>query len=186
MNQAGGEYLVVRVRDLEERELAEVLRGEQLAFRFYLGPEAFKRIRRSPDSGCRVATRHGLVLGHLVYHLRDRERALEIASIAVFESYRRHGIGAQLLADLKSHAFAAGCREIRAKVRETNLAAQLFFRGCGYRAYGVERAAFKQDPEDAFLFRCSPAEGDRPGETLNRLAALGVDLWSSPPGKPTP
>ena len=46
------------------------------------------------------------------------------------------------------------------EVRETNLAAQLFFRGQGFRAVSVLREFYDDTPEDAYLmqYRYRPAE----------------------------
>ena len=185
MNRAGENHLVVGCRDLAAQsgdELEEVLRNESLAFRWPYGPEVFQQIRRNPNAGVRVAIRRGELLGHLVYQLREKTKAVQIKSMAVFAGFRRRGVGTQLLEDLRQLAAEAGCREITVQVRETNLAAQLFFRAAGYQAYEVERQAFRGSQEDAFWFRISPLENARPGETLNRIAALGVDLWSGPSG----
>jgi ribosomal-protein-alanine N-acetyltransferase len=48
---------------------------------------------------------------------------------------------------------------IMLEVRETNLAAQLFFRQLGFRAISLLREFYEDTPEDAYLmqFRLDPA-----------------------------
>jgi ribosomal-protein-alanine N-acetyltransferase len=59
------------------------------------------------------------------------------------------------------------------EVRETNLAAQLFFRSAGFRAVSVLRAFYEDSPEDAYLmqyrYRANEAAAI-PAEELARMA----------------
>ncbi len=60
------------------------------------------------------------------------------------------------------------------EVRETNLAAQLFFRDSGFRAVSVLRDYYEDTPEDAYLmqYRYAPetAEDVQPVNRIARLA----------------
>ena len=61
---------------------------------------------------------------------------------------------------------------IMLEVRETNLAAQLFFRGHGFRAVSLLRKFYEDTPEDAYLMQyChQPAEVAQPVNRISRLA----------------
>jgi ribosomal-protein-alanine N-acetyltransferase len=60
------------------------------------------------------------------------------------------------------------------EVRETNLAAQLFFKSLGFRATGVLRNFYEDSTEDAFLMQfrsmVSDASEDMHGDTFRGLA----------------
>ena len=63
---------------------------------------------------------------------------------------------------------------ITLEVRETNLAAQLFFRASGFRATSVLRDFYDDSPEDAYLMQycCQPEEAELilPMNRIDRMA----------------
>ena len=71
---------------------------------------------------------------------------------------------AKLIAKLSSQRRS----RIVLEVRETNLAAQLFFRSNGFRAVSVLRVFYDDTPEDAYLmqFRCRVDRQSRPTPTI--------------------
>ncbi len=60
------------------------------------------------------------------------------------------------------------------EVRETNLAAQLFFRKAGFRAVSVLRSFYDDTPEDAYVmqyrYKASREEAILPMNRISRLA----------------
>ena len=75
---------------------------------------------------------------------------------------------AKLISKLSSHRRT----RITLEVRETNLAAQLFFRKQGFKAMRVLRAFYEDSGEDAFLmqYRLADDTGDDIEEAVNRIA----------------
>ena len=75
---------------------------------------------------------------------------------------------AKLISKLSSHRRT----RITLEVRETNLAAQLFFRTQGFRAVRVLRAFYEDSGEDAFLmqYRFADDIGEDIDEAVNRIA----------------
>ena len=75
---------------------------------------------------------------------------------------------AKLISKLSSHRRT----RITLEVRETNLAAQLFFRKQGFRAVRVLRAYYEDSGEDAFLMQYTIADdtGEECEEAVNRIA----------------
>ena len=75
---------------------------------------------------------------------------------------------AKLISKLSSHRRT----RITLEVRETNLAAQLFFRAQGFRAVRVLRGFYEDSGEDAFLmqYRFGDDTGDEIDEPVNRIA----------------
>jgi ribosomal-protein-alanine N-acetyltransferase len=74
----------------------------------------------------------------------------------------------KLVGKLSSHRRT----RITLEVRETNLAAQLFFRAQGFRAVRVLRAYYEDSGEDAFLMQYQLAgdTGEEVEEAVNRIA----------------
>lgn len=81
---------------------------------------------------------HGRVLGFMIYELH--ERRLHLLRLAVAPTVRRKGIGRTLLERLAAKA-TPPCRRrrITLDVPETNLAACLWLRTCGWRAVRLDR-----------------------------------------------
>ncbi len=79
---------------------------------------------------------------------------IHILNFAVSPFYRRTGIGAQMVAKLKSKLSSHAKTRITLEVRETNLPAQLFFASQGFKADSrILRNYYEDSGEDAFLMR---------------------------------
>jgi ribosomal-protein-alanine N-acetyltransferase len=78
---------------------------------------------------------------------------LHVLNFAVHRDFRRHGIGGAMLQKLVSKLSQQRRSRVLLEVRETNLAAQLFFRNCGFRAISVLREFYEDTPEDAYLMQ---------------------------------
>lgn len=90
--------------------------------------------------------------GFLVYECNRREKSLDILRFAVDPSYRRRGIGAELINNVKEH-LTSKFKRVTVDVPETFLGAQKFFRRQGFVATSVLRDWF--DNEDAYHMRFS-------------------------------
>ena len=101
--------------------------------------------------------------------------ALSLWAIAVASDYRRRGVGSQMVAKLIAKLSSQRRTRIVLEVRETNLAAQLFFRENAFRAVSVLRAYYDDTPEDAYLMQYryrAPADSATviPVNRISRLA----------------
>lgn len=100
-------------------------------------------------------------MGFYVYELHKTR--LHVLNFAVDPQHWRQGVGRQMVDKLKSKLHPDRRNKIMLEVRETNLAAQLFFRAQGFKAVSVFRDFYRDVTEDAYLFqyRCQmdpPAE----------------------------
>ena len=88
-------------------------------------------------------------------------------------STRRRGVGTQMVRKLVGKLSAQRRTKILLEVRETNLAAQLFFRDASFRAISVLRDYYEDTPEDAYLmqYRYLPEESEV-FQPVNRIARL--------------
>ena len=95
------------------------------------------------------AARRDQIVGYAVYSLRPR--AVILLRLAVDPAARRRGVGRAILTHLRHKLSHQRRDRILAPVHESNLAAHLFFRACGYQAITVLRGYFGD--QDGYGFR---------------------------------
>jgi ribosomal-protein-alanine N-acetyltransferase len=83
-----------------------------------------------------------------------------VLNFAVLRSHRRLGIGTQMMEKLIGKLTPDRRGRIQLEVRETNLAAQLFFRSLGFRATTVLKDFYQDSTEDAYLMQYALDAGD--------------------------
>jgi len=137
----------LHVRWLIRRDLPAVLAIERASFEFDWGEPDFLRCLRRPFMSM-VAERGDQILGYMVYELRAKTRRL--LNFAVAPLHRRRGIGAAMIAHLKSNLDIHGRTGISLYVRDSNLPAQRFFASQGFRAVRVLRRYYEDSGEDAY------------------------------------
>lgn len=160
----------VHIRWMIRRDMPEVLQSEQLSFEFAWTEEDFLRCLRQRNCIGMVAEHGEKVVGFMIYELHKNK--LHILNFAVHPAWRRLGVGAQMVAKLISKLSSHRRTRITLEVRETNLAAQLFFRKQEFRAVRVLRGFYEDSGEDAFLmeYRFGDDVGDEIEESVNRIA----------------
>jgi ribosomal-protein-alanine N-acetyltransferase len=148
----------VHIRWMIRRDMAEVLDIERGSFEFPWFEEDFIRCLRQRNCIGMVAEHGERVVGFMIYELHKTR--LHILNFAVADQFRRRGVGRQMIEKLLGKLSSQRRVRITLEVRETNLAAQLFFKAAGFRAVTVLRAYYEDSPEDAYLmqFRYSPDE----------------------------
>ena len=125
--------------------MPEVLAIERQSFEFPWSEEDFLRCLRQRNCIGMVAEHGERVVGFMIYELHKNR--LHILNFAVHErcaaaaSARRWS--SKLISKLSSHRRT----RITLEVRETNLAAQLFFRTHGFRAVSVLRDFYEDTPK---------------------------------------
>lgn len=164
------EQLRVHIRWMIRRDMPEVLQTEQQSFDYSWTEEDFLRCLRQRNCIGMVAEHGEKVVGFMIYELHKNK--LHILNFAVHPSWRRHGVGAQMVSKLVSKLSSHRRTRITLEVRETNLAAQLFFSKQEFRAVRVLRAFYEDSGEDAFLmeYRFPSDLGDEVEESVNRIA----------------
>ena len=162
----------VHIRWMIRRDMSEVLDIERESFEFPWSEEDFIRCLRQRNCIGMVAEHDDRVVGYMIYELHKAR--LHILNFSVARSMQRLNIGAQMVEKLISKLSSQRRSRITLEVRETNLAAQLFFRENGFRAVSVLRDYYEDSPEDAYLmqyrYRPIPAEMVFPVNRITRLA----------------
>lgn len=170
MGRAEKEQVRVHIRWMIRRDMPEVLDTEQKSFDFAWTEEDFLRCLRQRNCIGMVAEHGEKVVGFMIYELHKAK--LHILNFAVHPNWRRAGVGSQMVAKLISKLSSHRRTKITLEVRETNLAAQLFFSRQGFRATKVLRAYYEDSGEDAFQmeYRFADDPGSDLDEAINRIA----------------
>lgn len=161
----------VHIRWMIRRDMPEILAIEQESFEFPWLEGDFIRCLRQRNCIGMVAEHQDRVLGFMIYELHNTR--IHVLNFAVAADARRRGVGSQMIAKLVAKLSSQRRTRILLEVRETNLAAQLFFRENGFRAVSVLRAHYEDTPEDAYLmqYRYRP-EKPAPVQPINRISRL--------------
>jgi [ribosomal protein S18]-alanine N-acetyltransferase len=162
----------VHIRWMIRRDMPEVLAIEASSFEFPWVEEDFIRCLRQRNCIGMVAEHDDQVVGFMIYELNKNR--IQVLNFAVAPEFRRRGVGTQMVAKLIGKLSAQRRTRIVLEVRETNLAAQLFFRTVGFRAVSVLRNFYEDTPEDAYLmqyrYEAEPAGAAEPDNRISRLA----------------
>ena len=141
----------VHIRWMIRRDMMEVLEIENQSFEFPWSEDDFIRCLRQRNCIGMVAEHDERVAGFMIYELH-RNR-LHISEFCRRAEFRRKGVGHQMVEKLIGKLSSQRRSRIMLEVRETNLAAQLFFRNLGFRAISVLRDFYVDTTEDAYLMQ---------------------------------
>lgn len=143
--------VTVQIRWMIRRDMAEVLGIERESFDHNWVEEDFLSCLRQRNCIGMVAEHDNRVVGFMIYELHKTR--LHILNFAVASGYRRTGVGTQMIDKLINKLSQQRRQEIVLEVRETNLAAQLFFQTQGFRAVCVVRNHYEDSAEDAYVMQ---------------------------------
>src|SRR4051812_30431620 len=143
--------LKVHIRWMIRRDMQEVLAVENESFEFPWCEDDFLRCLRQRNCIGMVAEHDDQIVGFMIYELHKQR--LHVLNFAVAARFRRTGVASQMATKLIAKLSTQRRSRILLEVRETNLAAQLFFRSAGFRAVSVLRSFYEDTPEDAYLMQ---------------------------------
>lgn len=139
------------IRWMIRRDMPEVLAIENESFEFPWLEEDFIRCLKQRNCIGMVAEYNDKVPGFMIYELNKTK--IHVLNFAVGAGFRRLSVGSQMVAKLINKLSLQRRSHITLEVRETNLAAQQFFRENGFRAVSILRSFFEDTPEDAYLMQ---------------------------------
>lgn len=142
----------LHIRWMIRKDMEEVLAIERGCFDIPWRAEDFVKVLRQRNA-IGMVCEHGRshkVAGFMLYELHKTR--LHLLNFAVDPRYHRTGIGSQMVQKLKDKLSAQRRVSITLEVRETNLAAQLFFRDMGFVATSVLKRFYDNSDEDAIFF----------------------------------
>lgn len=170
MSSNKGMTVNTHIRWMIRRDMPEVLRIEQSSFEFPWSEEDFVRSLRQRNCIGMVAEYEEQVVGFMIYEL-DRDQ-LHVLNFAVRPDARRRGIGTQMVEKLAGKLSQQRRTRISLEVRETNLAAQVFFRNSGFKAISVLRDYYDDTTEDAYVMSFDFNAAEENANSVNRIAKL--------------
>jgi len=141
----------VEIRWGIHRHLPDALRIENACFPLPWSENDFLRCLRQRNVVWMVAEVGQPMAGFMIYELH-RNR-LHLLSFAVHPDYQRRGIGSHMIQKLTSKLSPQRRNRLMLEVRETNVAAQLFFKSQGFRAVSLLRDFYEDTTEDAYLMQ---------------------------------
>jgi ribosomal-protein-alanine N-acetyltransferase len=163
--------LKVQIRWLIRRDMVDVLDIERSNFEYPWTEEDFLSCLRQRNCIGMVAEHNHDIVGFMIYELHKSK--LHILNFAVGPQVQRHSVGSQMLRRLIDKLSQQRRKEIVLELRESNLAAQLFFKDQGFRAVCVLREHYDDTTEDAYVMHYRlAAENDLvlPFEPHNRIS----------------
>ncbi len=172
MLSTGLKEVCVHIRWMIRRDMPEVLDIENRSFEFAWTEEDFIHCLRQRNCIGMVAEHDERVVGFMIYELHKNR--LHVLNFAVHPEFRRRGVARGMIRKLIGKLSPQRRNRILLEIRETNLAAQLFFRDAGFRAISVLREFYEDTPEDAYLmqyrYRPSDVELEYEEEQISRRA----------------
>lgn len=161
----------VHIRWMIRRDMPEVLQAENDSFDYSWTEDDFLRCLRQRNCIGMVAEVDDRVVGFMIYELHKSK--LHVLNFAVAPEWRRIGVGTQMVTKLIGKLSSHRRTKITLAIRETNLAAQLFFRNQSFKATKVLRSYYEDSGEDAYLMHYQIATFDDEvddDEIQNRIA----------------
>ena len=139
----------IETRWMIRRDMLAVLDIEADSFEFPWTAGDLTCCLRQRHVIAKVVTIDERVAGFMIYE--SNKKRLHLLNIAVSRIFRRMGVATRMIEALVAKLSAKRRSRIVLEVRESNLAAQLFFRENGFRGVAVLREYYKETPEDAFV-----------------------------------
>lgn len=150
------------VRWMIRADMPAVQELESWAFEFPWTEVDFIRCLRQRNCIGMVAEQDDQFAGFMIYELHQSR--LHLLSLAVNKEFQRRGVGTAMVKKLTGKLSHDHRNRITLEVRETNLAAQLFFKHTGFRAVKVLRDFYEDSKEIAYAMRYLHA-----GDATSRL-----------------
>jgi len=159
----------VHIRWMIRRDMPEVMSIENSSFEFPWTEEDFIRCLRQRNCIGMVAEYDEKVVGFMIYELHKDQ--LHVLNFSVHPDVRQRHIGKQMIDKLIGKLSQQRRNRIVLEIRETNLAAQLFFRELDFKAVSVLRDYYDETVEDAYVMQYRyKSEGEVELEPTNRIA----------------
>ena len=161
----------VHIRWMIRRDMPEVLSIEKSSFEFPWLEEDFVRCLRQRNCIGMVAEYDERVVGFMIYELHKDQ--LHVLNFSVRPDIRRRGVGMQMVNKLIGKLSQQRRNRINLEIRETNLAAQMFFKNLDFRAISLLRDYYDDTVEDAYLMQYRfQSETSQPLEPVNRIRRM--------------
>lgn len=141
----------VFVREMDWRDVPEVLKIERISFTTPWSELAFLKEISNTNSVAKVAVFDGELAGYICAgYLLDEGHIL---NLAVHPDLRRRGIATVLVEKAINELRMNGCRFLFLEVRVSNIDAIKFYERFGFQPVGYRKDYYAQPKEDAVLMK---------------------------------
>lgn len=152
----------IKLVPMKEAHIGRIVDIERSVFTSPWSEEMFvQEVRGVFGSRAIVAVMDAVVVGYRIAWFIDRE--VHLVNIAVADSHQNRGVGTLMLTDLVGDALRANMKLITLEVRESNEAAQAFYRRFLFRTIGIRKGYYSDNREDALLMMLDLDDARRKG-----------------------
>ena len=170
--------VVRKIRWMIQRDLEDVLRIDWASFEDSCQADELIRCLRPPNCiGMVAEDGTGRIVGFMLYELFRSQ--IHLLKIAVSPLERRQGVGREMLKALSDKLVPRQRNRVQLKIRETNIAAQLFFRRQGYRCVATLKNSFQNTADDAYVMQYQQHEAVLVKRSLDAAGRRSVELGST-------
>ena len=107
-------------------------------------PSEERVIRCLQEGVCFIAEEGDRTVGAYIL-LRTKEKTMEIANVAVYESMQGKGIGKKLIFHAIEEAKRNGCESLEVGTGNSSIGQLAFYQKCGFRIIGIELDFFSRN-----------------------------------------
>jgi ribosomal-protein-alanine N-acetyltransferase len=151
-------FVAIRLEPMQIEDLDIVLAIEQQSFTTPWSRAMFLSELANTRSSCLFVARakrdREAIVGYLGYRVVVDE--MHVVLVAVHPSWRRHGIGRQMLQQAMKQARLTACHKATLEVRISNTAAQRLYFQLGFAPVGTRPGYYRRPVEDALILWRDP------------------------------
>lgn len=137
------------IRPYKESDIPSIAEIEKECFSQPWSINALHEFTENPFGRIIIAELAGKVAGYVTYSEIFEE--LQIANVAVSESFRRIGLGKRLIDNLIDIGNNKNAEIITLEVRTSNIAARALYEKCGFVSVGERKNFYSNPTENAVL-----------------------------------
>lgn len=139
----------MKIRTMSENDISAVVRLEQEAFSDPWSEQSFRDSLKMESALFLVAEEENEIAGYAGMYLILDEG--DITNIAVFQKWKRRGVGTKLLNELLAEAKRRGAAAVTLEVRKGNTPAIALYEKTGFVPAGVRKNFYDHPKEDALI-----------------------------------
>lgn len=139
----------MNIRSMSEADISAVVRLEQEAFSDPWSEQSFRDSLKMESALFLVAEEEGAIAGYAGMYLILDEG--DITNVAVFQKWKRCGVGTKLLNALLAEAKRRGATAVTLEVRKGNTPAIALYEKVGFVSAGVRKNFYDHPKEDALI-----------------------------------
>jgi [ribosomal protein S18]-alanine N-acetyltransferase len=134
-------------------DIGPILEIEKLSFAAPWTEGMFRQTLASPITKSLALTFEDRIIAYIIFYLAGIE--MHIMNIAVHPSFRRQGIGFEMMSRILTIARQYSVEECFLEVRESNISARSLYEKIGFTPAGRRKNYYAETNEDAIVMKLS-------------------------------